>query len=60
VQQGLPAILLSIAVIAALLLFAGGVRTVARGERKQGLLMIGAALVTLGNVLIWIWPLPAT
>jgi len=60
VQQGLPTFLLSIAVVAALLLLAGGIRLLARGDRKQGMLMIGAALVTLGNVLIWTWPLPAT
>ena len=53
-QSSLGATLLSIAMLAAFLLAGGGVWTIAkRGERKQGLLMLLAALVLLGNVLIW-------
>jgi hypothetical protein len=45
---------LGIAMIAVFLLTAGGIRLIARGEyRKQGWLMITAALVLLGNVLVW-------
>ena len=45
---------LAIAMIAALLLIAGGIKLAASGEhRKQGLLMILAALVLVANVLIW-------
>ena len=51
---GLPAILLSIGVIAAIVLGAGGMWLLARRQdTKRGLLMLGAAVVTLGNVLIW-------
>jgi len=45
---------LAIAMIAAFLLLLGGIRMVRRGEyRQQGWLMIVAAMVLLGNVLIW-------
>ena len=45
---------LAIAMIAAFLLTAGGIRLIARGEyRQQGWLMIVAAMVLVGNVLIW-------
>ncbi len=44
----------AIAMLAAVLLVLGGIRLVRRGEnRKQGWLMMVAALVLLGNVLIW-------
>jgi len=43
---------LALGVIAALILFIGGVRMVRR-ERQRGLLMIAAAVVIFGNVLIW-------
>ena len=40
--------------IAVFLLTAGGIRLIQRGEhRQQGWLMIVAAMVLLGNVLIW-------
>ena len=40
--------------IAALLLVLGGIRLIRRGEnRQQGWLMIVAAMVLAGNVLIW-------
>jgi hypothetical protein len=52
-------ILLSIATLAALALAIGGIwRIVRRGERRQGSLMIVAALVLIANVAIWAWPLP--
>lgn len=51
---GLAAILLSIGVIAALVLGGAGMwLLVKRQDMKRGLLMLGAAVVTLGNVLIW-------
>jgi hypothetical protein len=53
-QSGPGAILLSIVMIASFLLFAGGTWMFAKGrDRKKGLLMIAAAAVLLGNVLIW-------
>jgi hypothetical protein len=54
-QSGLPALLLSIAVIAVFLLTAGGIRQIRAGDRKKGVLMVVAAVVLLGNVLIWAW-----
>jgi hypothetical protein len=45
---------LAIAMIAAFLLLLGGIRMVRRGEyRQQGWLMIVAAMVLVGNVLVW-------
>jgi hypothetical protein len=53
-MQALPAALLSIAMLAAFVLAGGGLwLLVKRGERKRGLLMLAAAAVMLGNVLIW-------
>jgi hypothetical protein len=53
-QGGPGAVLLSIVMIAAFLLFAGGMWMIAKArDRKKGLLMLVAALVLLGNVLIW-------
>ena len=52
--------LLSIATIAAFILGAGGMwLIVKRREPKRGILMLIAALVILGNVLIWTLPPPA-
>jgi cell division protein FtsW (lipid II flippase) len=52
--QGLGAALMAIAMIAAFLLIAGGVRMMRRKEdRGRGFLMIGAAVVLVMNVLIW-------
>jgi hypothetical protein len=52
--------LLSIATIAAFLLGAGGMwLIVKRRDAKRGILMLVAALVILGNVLIWSLPPPA-
>jgi len=51
---------LSLAMLAALALGIGGARLVltSREERQRGWLMIGAALVTVGNVAIYLWPMP--
>jgi len=49
--------LLSIAMLAVFALCGGGVWILAkRREKKQGMLMLIAALVLLANVLIWVWP----
>jgi hypothetical protein len=51
--SGLSSFLLSIMMIAAFALAAGGIVTIRRGaERKKGVLMLVAALVLVGNVLI--------
>jgi hypothetical protein len=53
-MTGFHATLLSIAVLAAFVLAGGGLWQIfKRGERKHGLLMLLAALVTFANVLIW-------
>ncbi len=58
-MTGVGAALLSVMVIAALLLGGAGLWLLARGhDRKRALLMIVAALVLLGNVVIWTAPLP--
>jgi len=45
---------LAIAMLAAFLLAAGGIRFIMRNEhRQQGWLMLVAAMVLVGNVLIW-------
>ena len=45
---------LGIAMIAVILLTAGGIRLIVRrDDRQKGWLMIVAAMVLLGNVLIW-------
>jgi hypothetical protein len=45
---------LGIAMIAAFLLVLGGIRLIRRGPyRQQGWLMIVAAMVLVGNVLVW-------
>jgi hypothetical protein len=52
-MNGAPAFLLSILMIAAFLLAAGGVWLAWSGrDRKKGALMLVCALVLLGNVLI--------
>ena len=53
-QSGFAAAALSIMVIAAFLLGAGGMRQIVKGKPdRKSLLMLAAALVLLGNVLIW-------
>jgi uncharacterized membrane protein YbhN (UPF0104 family) len=50
-------LLLSLAVLASIALDVGGVwRIIRQADRRRGVLMIVAALVLLGNVLIWAWP----
>ncbi|MDQ3140462.1 MAG: hypothetical protein M3Q15_07025 [Pseudomonadota bacterium] len=51
--SGLASTLYSVAVIAAVLLAAGGIKLIAaRCDRTKGVLMLIAGLVLLGNVLI--------
>ncbi len=53
-MSGLGEAAMAIAMIAAFFLVIGGVRLAMRqGERGRGFLMIGAAAVLVGNVLIW-------
>jgi hypothetical protein len=50
--------LLSIAMLAVLALALGGGWTLwKRPEKTKGVLMLVAAAVLLGNVLIWAWPI---
>jgi len=45
---------MALAMIAAVLLVLGGIQLIRRGEnRQQGWLMLVAAMVLVGNVLIW-------
>ncbi|MEQ1548388.1 MAG: hypothetical protein ABL918_07025 [Chakrabartia sp.] len=47
----------SIAILSVFALIWGGIWMIRKGnERQKGVLMIIAALVLLGNVLIWSWP----
>jgi len=53
-MTGPSAIILSILMIAAFALTAGGVYLIVkRRDRRKGALMLVAALVMLGNVLVW-------
>jgi hypothetical protein len=53
-MAGIVSAMLSIAVLAAFALAAGGIwLLVKRGDRKQGLLMLLAAIVLFVNVVIW-------
>ena len=53
-MSGSAAALMSVLMIAAFLLTAGGTYLVVTGkERRKGVLMFVAALVLVGNVLIW-------
>jgi hypothetical protein len=53
-MTGLGATLLSILMLGAFLLAGGGLYLVAaRRDLRKGLLMLAAAAVMLGNVLIW-------
>jgi hypothetical protein len=50
-------LVLTIAMLAVFALAAGGIWTIVkRHDRKRGILMMIAAAVLLGNVLIWTWP----
>ncbi|WP_174273497.1 hypothetical protein [Sphingomonas bacterium] len=60
-MSGLSPILLSLAVLADFALAFGGVRLILRGrDRIKGVLMLIAALVILGNILLWSLPLPSS
>ena len=53
-MTGVAATLLSLAVLAAFALAGGGAwLLIGRRERKQGILMLIAAAVLFGNVLVW-------
>jgi hypothetical protein len=53
-MTGFAAALLSIAVLAAFALVAGGLWLILKGgNRKQGVLMLIMAAVLFGNVLVW-------
>ena len=53
-MNGVSATFLSILMVAAFLLVWGGVYLlVKKGDRKKGVLMLVAAAVAVGNVLIW-------
>ena len=53
-MNGVSATFLSVLMVAAFLLAWGGVYLlIKRGDRKKGILMLVAAAVAVGNVLIW-------
>ena len=53
----MSALVLSIAMLAVFALGAGGTWLLLKAQdRTRGALMLVAALVLLGNVLIWAWP----
>ena len=53
-QSGPASLLLSVAMLAAFVLGAGGAWMIVKTrDRKKGVLMLVAALVLMGNVLIW-------
>jgi hypothetical protein len=48
---------LTIMMLAFFCLVTGGIYSISkRNEKKQGWLMLVAAVVLLGNVLVWTWP----
>jgi len=53
VTQGPAGTLLAILMVVAILLIVFGVRMIARGERRNGSLMLVCAVVMIGNVAIW-------
>ena len=53
-MAGAAPLMMSLLVLAAFALSVGGVWLIAKGrDRRKGALMLVAALVMLGNVLIW-------
>lgn len=53
-MNGLGATFLSILMLAAFALAAGGIHLlIKRRDRKKGILMLAAAAVAVGNVLVW-------
>ena len=56
-MTGAPAFAITVLMLAAFALIAGGMYLIVRrNERRRGVLMLVAAAVFLGNVLIWTWP----
>ncbi len=51
--QGPAGTLLAILMLVAVLLAIFGIRMIARGERRNGWLMLICAVVMVGNVAIW-------
>jgi len=57
-MQGPGAIVLSILMLAAMALAIGGMWLIARKrDVRKGALMLVAAIVFIGNVLVWTWPM---
>ena len=57
-MTGPGALILSLLMLGAVLLAAGGVWLIVKGrDRKRALLMLAAAAVMFGNVAIWTLPL---
>jgi LPXTG-motif cell wall-anchored protein len=57
-MSGPGATVLSILMLSGFALAAGGLWLIAkRRDRRKGALMVVAALVVAGNVLVWTWPL---
>jgi high-affinity Fe2+/Pb2+ permease len=53
-MEGLAALAMTVAMLAAFALAVAGVKLAMRpDERKRGLLMLAAAAVLVGNVLVW-------
>lgn len=52
-------LLLSLAMLGAVILLGGAYLVLRRGDKKHALLMVIAALVVFANVAIWMVPLPA-
>ena len=53
-MEGLAGLAMAVAMLAAFALMFGGVKLAMRREdRKRGLLMLAAAGVLVGNVLVW-------
>ena len=53
-MTGAAPLMMSLLMLAAFALSAGGIWLIAKGrDRRKGALMLVAALVMLGNVLIW-------
>lgn len=53
-MSGTPSLMLSILMLAAFALAGGGAYLVLKGrDRRKGALMLVAAIVMLGNVLVW-------
>ncbi|MDJ0277884.1 hypothetical protein QLH51_13855 [Sphingomonas sp. 2R-10] len=52
-NRGPAGTLLAILMVVAILLIVFGIRMIARGERRNGSLMLACAVVMIGNVAIW-------